>query len=486
MTTHYDYDLVVIGSGPAGEKGAAQAAYFGKRVALVERAAHLGGAAVNTGTIPSKTLRETALYFSGLRQRGLYGIDYSLKEGVTVRDFLYREQAVVEQQRAIIARNLERHGIEVIHGVASLRDAHTVHVRLADGGLRDLATNIILIATGSSPFHPEGVPFDGDLFHDSDSILTITRMPKRMAVVGGGVIGCEYAALFAALDVEVVQIVSGNELLPFVDREIAGRLRGYLERLGVRFLFNSRVIAAHPDRGQVGVATLRLADGERLSADIVLFAAGRVSNVEGLGLEALGIKLGARGLIEVNEKYQTAVPNIYAAGDVIGFPALASTSMEQARVAMVHAFDLRYKERLAPVLPLAIYTIPEIAMAGLTEEACREQGISYLVGRWPYELNPRGQIIGDMTGMLKLIFSPEDKKLLGVHHIGELANELVHIGAHVLAEGGTIDAFIEACYNYPSLSDIYKYAAYDGLGAWDRWRGRPSVLSAEPGTRGGA
>lgn len=474
------YDLVVLGCGPAGEKGAAQAAYFGKRVAVIERTAHVGGAAVNTGTIPSKTLRETALYFSGLRQRGLYGIDYSLKEGVTVRDFLYREQAVVEQQRALITHNLERHGIELVHGVASLVDQHTVRVRLADGGTRDLTTDFILIATGSSPFHPPGVPFDTELIYDSDSILRMTRMPKRMAVVGGGVIGCEYAALFAALDVEVVQLTTGDQLLPFVDREIAERLHGYLEQLGVRFVFNDRVVEV--TREPAG-ATLTLASGQLLTQDIVLFAAGRTSNIEGLGLEALGVKTGARGLIEVNEKYQTTVPNIYAAGDVIGFPALASTSIEQARVAMVHAFNLHYKERVSPVLPLAIYTIPEIAMAGLTEEECKAKGITYLVGRATYAGNPRGQIIGDMTGMLKLVFAPEDKRLLGVHHIGELASELVHIGAHVLAEGGTIDVFIDACYNYPSLSDIYKYAAYDGLGAWDSWRGVPSLVHAARGTR---
>jgi NAD(P) transhydrogenase len=467
------YDLVVIGCGPAGEKGAAQAAYFGKRVAVIERAPHPGGAAVNTGTIPSKTLRETALYFSGLRQRGLYGIDYSLKEGVTVQDFLYREQAVVEKQRAIIQKNLDRHGIELIHGEASLTSRTIVRVRTADGATRDLHTEFILIASGSSPFHPEGVPFDDKRFYDSDSILKMTRMPKRMAVVGGGVIGCEYAALFAALDVDVVQLTTGNQLLPFVDREIAERLHVYLEHLGVRFVFNDRVVEV---RGGPTGATLVLERGGELTEDIVLFAAGRTSNIEGLGLEALGVKTGPRGLIEVNDKYQTTVPNIYAAGDVVGFPALASTSIEQARVAMVHAFNLQYKQRLSPVLPVAIYTIPEIAMAGLTEEDCQAKGIPYLTGRSTYEGNPRGQIIGDMTGMLKLVFAPEDKRLLGVHHIGELASELVHIGAHVLAEGGTIDAFIDACYNYPSLSDIYKYAAYDCLGAWDRWRGIPSLV----------
>lgn len=460
------YDLVVIGSGPAGEKGAAQAAYFGKRVALVERGPHLGGAAVNTGTLPSKTLRETALYFSGLRQRGLYGIDYSLREGLTVRDFMYHEQAVVEQEWATIKRNLERHQIDVFWGDASLKDAHTVQVRACDGSLLELGAGVILIATGSSPYHPHNVPFDHELVYDSDSILRMKQLPKTMVVVGGGVIGCEYAALFAALDVRVTQVMTGDRLLPFVDAEIAERLRAHLEGLGLRFIFDERAVAVEQGEGCV---LLRLQGGETVTGDIALFAAGRTSNVEGLGLEALGVRLGTRGLVLVNEKYQTSVPNIYAAGDVIGFPALASTAMEQARVAMAHAFDLRYKERVSSVLPLAIYTIPEIAMAGLTEDACREQNIPYLVGRSYYEKGQRGKIIGDTSGMLKLVFSPADKKLLGVHQIGELASELIHIGAHAMADGGTIDAFIRAVYNYPSLADSYKYAAYDGLGRRDQW-----------------
>lgn len=461
------YDLVVIGSGPAGEKGAAQAAYFGKRVALVERGLHLGGAGVNTGTVPSKTLRETALYFSGLRQRGLYGIDYSLKEGLTVADFMYRKQAVVENEWQIIRRNLDRHGIELIWGEASLRDAHTVVVRDTEHRERVLSTDFILIATGSRPYHPPSVPFDEHLIYDSDTILRMDRIPHTMAVVGGGVIGCEYASIFTALDVRVTLIESRPRLLPFVDAEIAERLRRHLEGLGLRFLFNEQVtdVRTHDDR-----VRLTLRGGDRLECDIALFAAGRQSNIEGLGLEALGVAVGSRGLVLVNEHYQTSVPNIYAAGDVIGFPALASVSMEQARVAMAHAFDLRYKQRVSPVLPLAVYTIPEIAMVGLSEEACREQGIVYLVGRSSYDKSPRGQIIGDMSGMLKLLFAPTDKRLLGVHHIGELASELVHIGAHVMAVNGTIDAFIDAVYNVPSLADSYKYAAYDGLGVLERWR----------------
>jgi NAD(P) transhydrogenase len=463
-----DYDLVVIGSGPAGEKGAVQAAYFGKRVALVERAPRLGGSALNTGTIPSKTLRETALYFSGLRQRGLYGIDYSLKEGLTVHDFMHREHVVVTQERQIIEQNLARHKVEIVWGSGSIVDPHTVRVQAPNGETRDLNTDFILIATGSSPFHPPEVPFEHELIYDSDSILNMKFIPRCMAVVGGGVIGCEYASLFTALGVQVTLVESRDRLLPVVDDEIAAHLETQLTQLGLRFIFNERVTKTEIRAGQVH---LQLKSGADLDCDIAMFAAGRQSNVEGLGLEALGVILGERGLIRVNEHYQTNIPNIYAAGDVIGFPALASTSMEQARVAMVHAFNLHYKERVSPVLPYAIYTIPEISMVGLSEDECIARQIPYLVGRAYYANNPRGQIIGEVHGMVKLIFSPGDKKLLGVHHIGEMSAELVHIGAHALASGQTIDTFIMAVYNYPTLSDAYKYAAYDGLGQWDQWQG---------------
>ena len=473
--TGFTYDLVVIGSGPAGEKGAAQAAYFGKRVALVERAAHLGGAGINTGTVPSKTLRETALYFSGLRQRGLYGIDYSLKEGLTVGDFMFRERMVVKTEQEIVGQNLDRHDVEIFGGTATLEDTHTVRVTKQDGSISRLTTSIVLVATGSSPYRPAEVPFGHPLIRDSDSILRLDRIPRTMTVVGGGVIGVEYASIFKALGVEVTLVESRDRLLPFVDEEIAQQLRRRLEGLGVRFAMGTRVVGIDPRENYVD---LTLSSGEVVRSDIALFAAGRQSNVEGLGLEVLGVEMGKRGLILVNEKFQTSIPNIYAAGDVIGFPALASTSMEQARVAMVHAFELQYKERISPVVPLAVYTIPEIALVGLTEQACREQGTPYLVGRAYYKKSARGQIIGDTDGLLKLLFAPMDKKLLGVQIIGEIASELIHLGAEIMATGGSIDAFINAVYNYPTLSDSYKYAAYDGLGELRRFQAIEGKLSA--------
>ena len=459
------YDLIVIGGGPAGEKGASKAAYYGKRVALIERAPYLGGAGINTGTVPSKTLRESALYFSGLQQRGLYGIDYSLKENLTIKDFMHRERTVVDKEREIIEGTIRRHNITLIHGEGSLKDAHTVHIK-SPNSEKDIHGEIILIATGSSPRRPPEIPFDGKLIYDSDTILDMHHIPKTMVVVGGGVIGTEYASIFTALGIKVTLIEPRDRIVPFLDSEIAKRLMKQLSDLGLKFIFNDRMTAIEPRGDHI---QLTLEKGGTLDFEVALIAAGRQSNVEGLGLEQIGVKLGERGLILVDEDYRTEVPNIYAVGDVIGFPALASTSMEQARAAIVHAFDLEYKEKLAPFLPLAVYAIPEISSIGLTEDECKEKNIPYLIGRAYYEENARGQIIGDLCGMIKLVFSSVDKKLLGAHIIGEQASELIHVASHVMLTHGTIDEFIEAVYNYPTLSDSYQYAAYDGLKNYDKW-----------------
>jgi NAD(P) transhydrogenase len=459
------YDLIVIGAGPAGETGAAKAAQYGKRVALIERELYLGGAGINTGTVPSKTLRESALYFSGLQQRGLYGIDYSLKKNLTIKDFMYRERTVVEKERKMIAQHVRHEKISLIHGEASLKDNHTIIVKSSKSE-KEISGEIILIATGSSPHHPPEIPFDDGLIFDSDTILNMKRIPKTMAVVGGGVIGTEYASIFTALGIRVTLIEPRGQIVSFVDSEIRQRLTDQLAKLGLKFLFNDRMTAIEPRRDHVH---LTLEKGSKLDFEVALMAAGRQSNVQGLGLEQVGVKLGERGLILVDENYGTNIPNIYAVGDVIGFPALASTSMEQARVAVIYAFDLKYKERLAPFLPLAVYAIPEVSAIGLTEDDCQAKNIPYLVGRAYYEENARGQIIGDMSGMIKLIFSPTDKKLLGAHIIGEQASELIHIASHVMLTGGPIDAFVDAVYNYPTLSDSYQYAAYDGLANHAKW-----------------
>ena len=451
------FDLVVIGSGPAGEKGAAQAAYFGKRVALVEREPHFGGAAINTGTVPSKTLRETALYFSGLRQRGLYGVDYQVKKDITVRDFMYRKDEVVRAERELIDRNLARHHVSVVRGTAAFEDAHTVVVR---GPERRLTAPVFLIATGSLPHWPEGVPHDPRLF-DSDSILHMERLPRSLVVVGAGVIGCEYATMFRALGIQVTLLCSQDRLLPFLDKEISERLRMQVALLGLDVRLNEGMAGLQLEGREV---TVQLKSGGALEAEAVLFATGRLGATASLGLDKAGLTAGPRGHLKVNEHYQTEVPHIYAAGDVIGFPALAATSMEQARVAMCHAFELKYKSRVSPILPMAVYTIPEIAAVGETEETCASKGIPCAVGRAYYEANTRGEIIGDSAGLLKLVFSPADKKVLGVHVLGEMASELVHVGGACLHFGGGLDDFIAQVFNYPTLGEAYKYAAYDGLG----------------------
>jgi NAD(P) transhydrogenase len=474
MSEHFD--LVVIGAGPAGEKGAAQAAYFGKRVCLVERAPKPGGAAVNTGTIPSKTLRETALYFSGLRQRGLYGVDLRVKHDITIGDFMQRERSVVETEWALIDENLKRHDITTVQGTARFVNPHAIEVERYGQPLRQISGDVFLVATGSHPQQPTGFEVDGRIVVDSDSLLSLDRIPQRMIVIGGGVIGCEYACIFAALGVRVTIVNSRARLLAHLDAEVSEALRTQLtSRLGIGVHVNVEVASVAV---QEGYAEVRLSDETVLTADCVLFSAGRNGNSSGLGLEALGVRCNARGYIQVDEHYHTGVGNIYAAGDVVGFPALASTSMEQARVAVCHAFDLKYKQRVASLLPYGVWTIPEIATVGETEDALRARGEPYEVGRASYRLNPRGQILGDVEGFVKLVFHPETQRVLGISIVGDGACELIHVGMACMSFGGTLDFFIQSVFNYPALSDAYKYAAYDGLQALAKRYARTQGLPA--------
>ncbi len=462
------YDLIVIGSGPAGEKGAAQAAYFGKRVALVEREPVLGGAAANTGTLPSKTLRETALYLSGFRQRGLYGVSMALKDKVTARDFLYRERQVQHHEHLRIIANLKRHKVDLYNGHASFVDAHTVQLENRGAASARLTGDFVLVATGSHPFRPEVFPFHDARVYDSDTILNLHDIPHEMLVAGGGVIGCEYACMFAALGIKVRLLEGRDRLLAFLDPEVSQLLTRSMLEMGIDVRFNETVAGVTATRAQL---TARLASGAQVSADTFLVAAGRSGNTEKLNLPAAGLAPAKRGLIDVNAHYQTAVPHVYAVGDVIGFPALAATSMEQARVAMVHAFDLKYKTRVTPVLPYGIYTIPECSMAGETEESLAKQAQPYVAGVAHYEANARGQIIGAKSGFLKLLFAADTLRLVGVHAIGEQASELVHIGLVALQAGAGADLFIETCFNYPTLGELYKYATYDALGRRAKARG---------------
>jgi NAD(P) transhydrogenase len=470
MSEHFD--LVVIGAGPAGEKGAAQAAYFGKRVCVIERAPKPGGAAVNTGTIPSKTLRETALYFSGIRQRGLYGVDLRVKHDITVGDFMQRERSVVEMEWEQIDENLKRHDIESIQGAARFVDDHTVEVERYGQPTRQITGDVFLVATGSHPQRPEGFEIDGSIVVDSDSLLTVQRIPSRMIVIGGGVIGCEYACTFAALGVRVTIVNARSRLLAHLDAEVSEALRQQMTaRLGISVHADSTVTAvAVKDE----YAEVTLSDGTTLSAECVLYSAGRNGNSEGLGLDALGVKTNARGYVQVDDQYHTGVGHIYAAGDVIGFPALASTSMEQARVAVCHAFDLKYKQRVASLLPYGVWTIPEIATVGESEESLKLRDVPYEIGRASYRLNPRGLILGDTDGFVKILFHPDDQRVLGISIVGDSACELIHVGMTCMSFDGTLDYFIQSVFNYPSLADAYKYAAYDGLQALSRRYARSS------------
>ena len=469
------FDLIVIGSGPAGEKGAAQAAYFGKSVAVVEREAVLGGASANTGTLPSKTLRETSLFLSGFRNRDLSGVNVTLKKQVTVRDFMAHEQHVTADERVRILKNLARHEVALFYGQASFVDPHTIAVTSADGSAEELTAGVVLIAVGSSPHRPAAFPFDDGRVHDSDELLNICDMPTSMLVVGGGVIGCEYACTFGILGVDVTVVEQRARIIDSLDGEVSENLRGQMEAMGVRIVLNDSVESVE----NAGALVVRLKSGEILRPDCILVSSGRGGNTKGLGLENVGIEVDARGRVKVNDRFQTSQPHVYAAGDVIGSPALASTSMEQARVAMVHAFDLKYKSDVAGILPFGIYTIPECSMAGETEESLAAKGVSYVVGKAGYASNARGHIIGDEKGFLKLLFRFDDMALLGVHVIGEQATELVHVGLTALLMGQGADLFIRTCFNYPTLSELYKYATYDALGRRASLKNEPSRSSVD-------
>ena len=469
-----EYDLIVIGGGPAGISGATTAALFGKRVALVDRHHELGGAGVNTGTLPSKTLRETALALSGMRSRDLYGVDLSLRREATVADFLGHEQHVKAGLNSLFARRMDAFHTDVYCGSGAFVDPHTIQVTASPAPWRGdpstaraedalLRGESILIATGSSPVRPPLFPF-GPKVYDSDTILNLARLPKTMAVIGAGTIGSEYACTFAALETEVHLIDGRDALLPFLDADVARTLAAAMERSGVVFHWKETVQSCAVDgQNAPDGVTLTMESGLSLAVDEVLVAAGRQSNTERLNLSIAGVEVGERGLIHVDERYRTNVEHVYAAGDVIGFPALASTSMEQARRAVQHALGLGISANIPHLLPNGIYTIPEIGMVGATEEALKTQRVDYLVGRAAYSDTGRGRIIGDINGFLKLLFRRPDMKLLGAHAIGEQATELVHIALMAMLMGATAELFDEACFNLPTLGSLYKLATFDAM-----------------------
>lgn len=452
------FDLVVIGSGPAGEKGAAQAAYHGKRVAVVERSRLVGGTAVATGGLPNKALRETALYVSGAGKKEVYGVSLELDSTATFEQLRLRAAEISTLMSDAVMRNIERHNIELVRGEARLAPGRVVQVVSGDAE-RSLRADTVLVATGSRPLRPPDIPFDGHTVLDSDEILKLDRPVESVVIVGAGPVGCEYASTFAAVGTKVWLVDRSERLLPLLDGEISELLASSLRRSGIEVIVGSGVTGVERDDAGVSVA---LNGGRVVRAERLLFGAGRVGNTEGLGLEAAGVEMDGRKRIVVDDHYRTTADGIYAAGDVVGPPALASVSMEQARVAMCHAFDIPLKQAVDRLLPFGIFTIPEVAGVGLTEEAARDAGVDYEVGRGWFAQNNRAAVAGETEGLVKLVCA-KDGRLLGVHILGDAAAELVHLGQAVLRHGGSLEEFIHTTFNVPTRSDAYKYAAYDAL-----------------------
>jgi NAD(P) transhydrogenase len=448
------YQLIVIGTGPAGEKAAVKAAYFGYKVAIIEQKEQCGGAGVFTGTLPSKTLKETALYISGKYEKGLYGIERDLSREATVEDFLFRKNFVTASVGKEVYDNIKRHGVALYHGVASFEDAHTIRV-----GDQTLYGEYIIIATGSYPHHPTGIPFDGVRVHDSDTILDIKRFPSSLCIIGAGVIGCEYATIFSTMGTKVYLVNDKEQILPFVDKEISAELVNQMQNSGIEIFFNTALETVSLDKE----VSVKLQNNRTLNVDMFLYAAGRSGNIKALNLDKIGIKTGKREVIEVDNHYRTNIPHIFAVGDVIGFPALASTSMDQGRVAVAHIFHTADLEHISTFVPYGIYTVPEVSMAGMSEEEARETPVAYCVGKARYEDMARGRIMGAKAGFLKLIFDRSNLQVLGVHIIGHIATELVHYGVTLIEDHKTLYHIIGEVFNFPTLHDLYKYAAYDGL-----------------------
>ncbi len=460
----FDYDLVVIGSGPAGHHAAIQAAKLRKQVMLIERKAIVGGICVNVGTIPSKTMREAVLYLSGHREHGIYGESYKVKEKITLQDLLLRVEPVVRHEVDVMRHQLLRNGVELVHGAAAFVDPHTVLVNFGEGrGERTVSTSFVVIATGTEATYDPQMPLDGSCVYSSDDILQMKHIPQTLTVIGAGVIGCEYASMFAALGVRVTIVDKRPRLLPFVDAEVIEALHYHLREKRVLLRLGEEVnrVEVSEDAKGKHVKT-SLVSGKQIVSDTVLCSVGRTGATQSLRLDAVGLTADGRGRIAVNEWFQTAVPHVYAAGDVVGFPSLASTSMEQGRFAVCHAFG-HEATHSRQHFPYGIYTIPEISFVGKTEEELTELNIPYETGKAPYRELPRGQIVGDSIGFVKLLFHRETRDLLGVHIIGEGAVELVHIGQVVLAMGGKVDYFVDTVFNYPTLAQCYKNAAFDGL-----------------------
>lgn len=458
MDRRYDYDLLVVGTGPAGQRAAIAAAKLGRRVAIVERRQCVGGVCVNTGTIPSKTLREAILYLSGYRLKSVYGLNYRVKEDITIDDLTLRTNHVIQNEIQVIELQMARNGVKMITGEASFVDPQTVVVNNGQSCTRVTAEKFIL-APGTEPARPEGVPLLGETIIDSDGVLHLSRIPRSMTIVGGGIIGLEYASMFSALGTKVTLIDARPRLLEFVDAEIADALTYHLRQRGVTFRLGEEVVYVEQQEGQ---PVALLGSGKQIRNEVLLFSTGRQGRTNALNLQAAGVFADARGRIRVSRDFQTEVPHIYAVGDVVGFPALASTSMEQGRMAALHACG-RPGCTIPELYPYAIYAIPEISFVGRTEEQLTADAVPFESGVAHYREIARGQILGDEIGLLKILFHLETHRILGVHALGEGASELIHIGQAAMALGGTIEYFRDTVFNYPTLAECYKVAAYNGM-----------------------
>jgi len=454
----YDFDVLVIGSGPGGQKAAIAAAKLERRVAIVERRDMIGGVCLNTGTIPSKTLREAILYLTGLAQREMYGQSYRVKDEITIADLAARTSHVVGREMEVVRSQLSRNRVTALTGTGRFADPHTVEVH-DNGRVRAVTADKVVIATGTRPARPASVQFDERTVIDSDGIMHLERVPRSMVVAGAGVIGIEYASMFAALGTKVTVVEQRDRMLEFCDDEVVEALKYHLRDLAVTFRFGETVssVEAHD-----GGAIATLLSGKKIPADTVMYSAGRQGMSDELNLEAAGLTADARGRIHVDDFFCTSAPHIYAVGDIIGFPALAATSMEQGRLAAHHACGEPPHE-LAPLQPIGIYSIPEISFVGRTEEQLTKDSVPFEVGVSRYRELARGQIIGDSYGVLKLLVSLETRTLLGVHVFGTGATELVHIGQAVMGCGGTVDYLVDAVFNYPTLAEAYKVAALDAM-----------------------
>ncbi len=459
------YDLIVIGSGPAGQRAAIQGAKSGKRVALIERREVIGGVCINTGTIPSKTMREAVLHLSGYNYQNIYGVSYRVKEKITMADLAFRVQHVIKTEIDVTTAQLARNGIEVMTGIASFKNPTTISITNSRGSV-DITGDRIVIGTGTKPAASPKVPINSRTIINSDQILEMPSVPRTLIVVGGGVIGVEYTCMFATLGVRVTLIEKRPRLLEFADQEIVEALSYHLRDHRVTMRLNEEVHSVEETNGGAGVVAV-LESNKKISGDALLYAVGRQGNVDELNLQAAGLEADSRGRIAVNEHYETSQPHIYAVGDVIGFPSLASVSMEQGRIAVAHAFDRPISSNPS-YFPFGIYTIPEISFIGKTEEQLTDEDVPYEVGVAYYREIARGQIRGDTTGRLKLIFHRDTLELLGVHIIGEGASELLHIGQAVLILKGKVDYFVDTVFNYPTLAECYKAAAFNGLNKLSR------------------